>query len=132
MTKKRRWKTDPLTGLRYEEGSLLDFSAKTGRETQRSLEKAGKAIRKFLNGMEREKEEKPKEKGLFNRVVKEIEKFTPAREKLGHEYNYQLNLHGWLKRKFPSAVIERQKGASRPDIVIDDIAIETKGPTGRR
>ena len=34
-----------------------------------------------------------------------------------------------MKSKFPSARIEIQTGASRPDIVIEDIAIEVKGPT---
>jgi hypothetical protein len=43
-----------------------------------------------------------------------------------------MTLHGWLNREFPDAVIEKQKGASRPDIVIGDIAIEVKGPTDIR
>jgi hypothetical protein len=63
------------------------------------------------------------------KVIQEIKNFTPPREKLKHEYNYQLSLHGWLNRTFPSAVIEETKGASRPDIVINDVAIEIKGPT---
>ncbi|MEM7821437.1 MAG: FeoB-associated Cys-rich membrane protein [Candidatus Aenigmatarchaeota archaeon] len=79
----------------------------------------------------KEDEEAKEKESLFYRVVKEIEEFTPAKEELRHEYNYQLNLHGWLKRTFPSAVIEKQKGSSRPDIVVDTIAIEIKGPTGR-
>lgn len=33
---------------------------------------------------------------------------------------------------FPSARIEVQKGSSRPDIVIDNIAIEVKGPTTQK
>jgi uncharacterized membrane protein (DUF485 family) len=80
----------------------------------------------------KEDEEAREKESLFYRIVEEIKEFTPAREELRHEYNYQLNLHGWLKRSFPQAVIEKQTGASRPDIVIDDIAIEIKGPTGRR
>jgi len=71
-------------------------------------------------------------KASFEEVVKEIKEFTPAKEKLGNEYCYQLNLHGWLKRTFPSTVIEEQNGPSRPDIVIDNIAIEIKGPTGKK
>jgi hypothetical protein len=34
-----------------------------------------------------------------------------------------------LSKTFPSARIEEQRGSSRPDIVIDNIAIEIKGPT---
>lgn len=30
---------------------------------------------------------------------------------------------------FPNSKIELQKGSARPDIIIDDIAIEIKGPT---
>ena len=63
-------------------------------------------------------------------IIKEIREFTPAREKLKLEYNYQLNLHGWLKHSFRQAEIEETRGQSRPDIVIDNIAIEIKGPTG--
>lgn len=79
----------------------------------------------------REDEEAREKESLFYRVSKEIEEFTPAKKELRYEYSYQLNLHGWLKRTFPSAVIEKQRGASRPDIVIKNIAIEIKGPTGR-
>ncbi len=68
---------------------------------------------------------------LTARIVEEIGKFKPARARLGHEFSYQLNLHGYLSKTFPQAVIERQKGSSRPDIVIDDVAIEIKGPTGK-
>jgi hypothetical protein len=63
-------------------------------------------------------------------IIKEIEEFIPAKEKLKQEYNYQLNLHGWLKHSFRQAIIEETRGQSRPDIIIDDIAIEIKGPTG--
>ena len=39
---------------------------------------------------------------------------------------------GYLKSKFSDADIEQQKGSSRPDIVIGDVAIEVKGPTKTR
>jgi hypothetical protein len=42
---------------------------------------------------------------------------------------YHTELQGYLKAKFPEALFEFQIGASRPDIVIGDIAIEVKGPT---
>lgn len=69
---------------------------------------------------------------MINRIIAEIEDFKPAREHLRLEYNYQLNLYGWLNKTFPTAKIEKQRGSSRPDIVIDDIAIEIKGPTKSR
>lgn len=66
---------------------------------------------------------------LFNRVAAEIDDFKPARNELRNEYAYHLSLFHWLKRTFPSAEFEKQMGSSRPDIVIDNIAIELKGPT---
>jgi hypothetical protein len=78
-----------------------------------------------------DEEEKIKESKLY-KVVEAIEEFEPAR-KYGHELPYQTELRGWLKSKFPNTDIEIQRGASRPDIVIDDdIAVEVKGPTGVR
>lgn len=48
----------------------------------------------------------------------------------GNENNYHIELLGWLKREFTDIVeYEVQSGASHPDLVIKDIAIEIKGPT---
>ena len=65
---------------------------------------------------------------LFSKVIDTIKEFEPSR-KYGNEESYHAELHGWIKKSFPQAKIEYQKGASRPDIVIDDVAIEVKGPT---
>lgn len=74
-------------------------------------------------------DEKAKEKErLINQIVSEIENFKPAR-RYYNEFPYQVELVGYLKSKFPHADIEVQKGSSRPDIVIGDVAIEVKGPT---
>jgi hypothetical protein len=62
-------------------------------------------------------------------IIKEIKSYKPPREKLKLEYNYQLGLHGYLSKTFPQAKIEKSKGSSRPDIIIDNFAIEIKGPT---
>ncbi|GIU71728.1 MAG: hypothetical protein KatS3mg003_1207 [Candidatus Nitrosocaldaceae archaeon] len=59
-------------------------------------------------------------------------KRNSTRSRFNYEYNYQLNLHGYLKKSFPQAVIEKQTCSSRPDIIIDNIAIEIKGPTTER
>jgi len=73
------------------------------------------------------KEAEEKEK-LINKVVDEIERFKPLR-KYKNEFPYQIELVGYLKSTFPGADIEQQKGSSRPDIIIEDVAIEVKGPT---
>jgi len=74
-----------------------------------------------------DEEAKEKEK-LINQVILEINNFKPSR-KYSSEFPYQIELVGYLKHKFPSADIEKQKGSSRPDIVVEDVAIEVKGPT---
>jgi len=61
-------------------------------------------------------------------IVELIEHFKPAK-KFENEYLYQITLYTYLKQSFPKAKLEEQRGSSRPDIVIDDIAIEIKGPT---
>lgn len=65
---------------------------------------------------------------VLSNIINEINKFTPARKYLSED-NYRSELFGFLKQKFPSAKIEVQVDSSRPDIAIDDVAIEIKGPT---
>lgn len=45
------------------------------------------------------------------------------------ELPYHTELMGFLRAHFPEARMEEQRGASRPDISIENIAIEVKGPT---
>jgi hypothetical protein len=65
---------------------------------------------------------------LFYKIIKSIKDFKTFKE-YNNEESYHAGLYGWLKNQFPNAKAEFQVGASRPDIVIDDIAIEVKGPT---
>ncbi|MDG6921324.1 MAG: hypothetical protein JRN59_07330 [Nitrososphaerota archaeon] len=80
--------------------------------------------------MEEEKQ-REFERTLPGAVIKAIEEFRPSR-RYHNEFPYQTELQGWLKSRFPTSQIEFQTGASRPDIVIEDIAIEVKGPTDNR
>ena len=77
---------------------------------------------------EKEDEEAREKEKLINQIIGEIENFKQSRNHR-NEFPYQLELMGCLKSKFPNADIEQQKGSSRPDIVVGDIAIEVKGPT---
>jgi len=73
--------------------------------------------------------EKAREKEkLINQVVGKIEDFKQSRN-YPDEVLYQIELVGWLKSEFPNADIEQQRGSSRPDIIVGDVAIEVKGPT---
>jgi flagellar biosynthesis GTPase FlhF len=101
-------------------------------ERQRKLkEKQEKELREFQEEQERRERIRREKESLFNRVVESINKFEPFR-KYKNEFPYQVDLARLLKTKFPSVTIEQQKGSSRPDIVVNDIAIEVKGPTRRR
>jgi hypothetical protein len=80
------------------------------------------------NSSEKEKEVNEEVKVLINQIVSEIENFKPSRG-YHDEFPYKIELIGYLKSKFPNADIEQQKGSSRPDIVVNDVAIELKGPT---
>jgi hypothetical protein len=71
-------------------------------------------------------------KPLQVNVENAIRNFKPGK-RWQYERQYQDELYDWLKRDFPYIVeYEIQTGSSRPDLVIKDIAIEIKGPTGNR
>jgi len=99
---------------------LSKFSDRFGNEKWGSLEDIEEWKR-------RDEEEKMKESLLY-KVSESIENFKPSR-RYKNEFGYHTELQGWLKAHFPSAKVEIQTGASRPDIIIDHIAIEVKGPT---
>jgi len=66
----------------------------------------------------------------YENVENIIKSFKPSK-KWRMERQYQDELYAWLKNEYPNTIeYEKQTGSSRPDLVIDDIAIEIKGPTG--
>jgi hypothetical protein len=70
---------------------------------------------------------------LITDIQKSIWEFKPLR-KYFEEILYQDTLATHLRTKLSGreVVVERQKGSSRPDIVVDNIAIEIKGPTNQQ
>ncbi|MFW6025896.1 MAG: hypothetical protein ACOCRX_06090 [Candidatus Woesearchaeota archaeon] len=89
----------------------------------------GITVGKIVKWGERRIKKKRQDRSIKEKIIDDIYNFTPARKYYSLEEKYQLNLHGWLKRKFPTTEIEITKDSTRPDIVIQDIAIEIKGPT---
>jgi hypothetical protein len=69
-----------------------------------------------------------REGALLFQVIDSIERFMPTK-KWGNEDSYHKELLGWLKQSFPNIQYELQIEGSRPDLVIENIAIEIKGPT---
>ncbi len=105
----------------FNEYSYTDLNLGTVKENE---------FNNFINELKDKKEkEKQKYELLISHVIRSIEEFKPTKN-WGNENNYHIELLGWLKREFPDIVeYEVQTGASRPDLVIKDIAIEIKGPT---
>lgn len=99
---------------------LIKFVDRFGNERWGAPEDVKKWTQEDAAASEKEK--------LINQIISEIGDFQPAK-KYQNEFPYQVELVGYLKAKFPHAGIERQKGSSRPDIVVGDVAIEVKGPT---
>lgn len=64
-------------------------------------------------------------------IWNEILNFRPSRQ-YGRERGYHDELFNYLKIRFHQAESNKRKGASQPDIHIDHIAIEVKGPTLKR
>lgn len=130
----RKWREDEKSRLETER-----------RKTDFERRQRAKGLIKFIDRFGREywgrpwqvkkwrrqdQEAKVKE-STFYRVAKAIEDFQPSRI-YRNEFGYHTELQGWLKSKFPEAKVELKTGASRPDIVIENIAIEVKGPTNNR
>jgi hypothetical protein len=67
-------------------------------------------------------------KGFYEQVFSEIKSFYPS-GRHNYELPYQMELFRFLKARFPEAGIEQPRGSSRPDITINGIGIEVKGPT---
>jgi len=65
----------------------------------------------------------------YKQLLDLIHKFNPIIENYPNELPYQIDLARYLMHYFPNTKVELQKGSARPDIIIDDIAIEIKGPT---
>ena len=97
-------------------------------------------IRDILNEIENSKiKEDNKEmlndgsavKDFFEQVVEAIKLFKPFQQ-YDKELQYQIELAAYLRNKFQNSLVDTEKyrKSSRPDITIDGIAIEVKGPTG--
>ena len=79
---------------------------------------------------EREEMEIKKKYGeLFLNIAESIDSFEPLLPDYENELPYHIDLARWLQNKYPNLEVELQRGSTRPDIVIEDIAIEIKGPT---
>lgn len=102
---------------------LVSFTDRNGVEHWGSTSEIEKSIAN-------DNEARVKETLLY-KVTESIRTFEPSRV-YKNEFGYHTELQGWLKHEFTSASFEKRTGASRPDIAIDDIAIEIKGPTGNR
>ncbi len=130
----------PVHGIRpaQRNPSLVRFVDYKGQERLVSIDELESIRREderqFSLGAQaliEEQKKKEEQNSLLNYVVQTIEAFRPSK-RYHNEFPYQTELQGWLRARFPTSRIEIQTGASRPDIVIEDVAIEVKGPTDNR
>ncbi|HEV8359237.1 MAG TPA: hypothetical protein VGR28_02155 [Candidatus Thermoplasmatota archaeon] len=70
---------------------------------------------------------------LLQLLGRAIQKFPPQKQ-LKAEKDFRNALHSWLMHDFPQAVMEKRSsdGRVRPDIVVETVAIEIKGPTSNQ
>jgi len=66
---------------------------------------------------------------ILQQIIGEIIDFKPILNDYNFELPYHIDLARFLMNKYPNAQVEIQKSSARPDIVINNIAIEIKGPT---
>ncbi|ABN57942.1 hypothetical protein Memar_2016 [Methanoculleus marisnigri JR1] len=112
-----------------KEREYANLQRQQGLEEYRTIE--GKVVwvpREQLEEVAQRDREEAEARKLVNRLVTRIKAFRPSRD-YASEWEYHIELQGYLKGMFPDARIEVQTGSSRPDIVVQDIAIEVKGPT---
>ncbi len=144
---------DNLNEIEKNKKSLISYVNTNGRITQGTPEdikimKSHEGLFKYVTrcGVERwgtqddvecwededlialNKEKEEEKNKTINQVINHIENFESS-IKWKSEEGYHAELQGYLKNHFPNAEVEVQTGASRPDIVIDNIAIEIKGVT---
>ena len=65
---------------------------------------------------------------IIPNLEKIILEFQPSR-RYDNELPYQIELAGFLKSYYQDTKIEERRGNTRPDIVVEGVAIEVKGPT---
>jgi hypothetical protein len=66
---------------------------------------------------------------VIKKIIDRIDQFKPLLPFYPNELSYQLDLGRYLLQYFPNAKLEEQRSSTRPDITIENIAIEIKGPT---
>lgn len=95
------------------------------------LEEVARRDREEYQRKMAEREREAEARKLVNRLASHIEAFRPSWNNTC-EQDYHRELQGYIKGLFPEARVEVQTGSSRPDIVVQNIAIEVKGPTYSR
>lgn len=85
-------------------------------------------IRKILKNRNIERERINNIPLFLRDLESKIREFKPS-QYYKEEKFYQVELIGFLKNNYPNSKIEESRDYKRPDITIDDIAIEIKGPT---
>jgi hypothetical protein len=115
-----------------KEQEYADLQRQRGLEEYQTTE--GKIVwvpQEQLEEVARKDREEAEARKIVNRLTGHIKAFRPLRD-YANEWDYHRELQIHIKAVFSDARIEVQTGSSRPDIVVQNIAIEVKGPTYTR
>ncbi len=82
----------------------------------------------FIYKLYKNKKDKEQYPNFILNLHDKISNFKPIRQHK-EEKLYQMELVWYLKNNYPNVKIEESRDYSRPDIIIDNIAIELKWPT---
>ncbi len=104
-------------------GQATDAQRKLVEEKAKEINRAHDLLERYFVGGTRSATAT-----LFESLVRAIEEFTPSTV-WNNESGYHAELYSVLKQRFPELSVDSQKDSSRPDLVIQDIGIEVKGPT---
>jgi hypothetical protein len=104
-------------------GQATDAQRKLVEEKTKEINRAHDILERYFVGGTRSEA-----LTLFERLVRATEEFTPSTNWI-NESGYQAELYSVLKQSFPEISVNPQKDSSTPDLVIEDIGIEVKGPT---
>jgi tetratricopeptide (TPR) repeat protein len=105
--------------------AIVEHERKYKQERQRKYPEFEKTDETTLRGLSADSCDEE----FFNKLIEVIKEYRPIKP-FYNEILYHTNLYTYLCEKIPGEIgFEEQRGSSRPDITIGDIAIEVKGPT---
>jgi len=104
-------------------GQATDAQRRLVEDKTKEINRAHDILeRYFVGGTKNE------EPSVLDQIIRAIESFVPSTV-WNNEEGYHAELFSVLKQSFPEVSVDPQKDSSRPDLLIQEIGIEIRGPT---